>query len=81
MSTNPHPEVWAERIRLAQLDNRVHFCGVPYLRTPYGADYPDGAPECRDCGVSKGQLHVPTCCVERCPVCGGQAWGCGCADE
>lgn len=81
MSANSTPsEMWAARIAEAQTKTRIHFCGIPYARIRYGADYPDGQSKCRDCGVSHGQFHVPTCCVERCPVCGGQAMCCGCAD-
>lgn len=72
---------WAARIAQAQTTTHVHLCGIPYPRIAYGGDYPLGLETCRDCGVSHGQLHVPTCCVERCPVCSGQAMGCGCADD
>lgn len=75
------PEVWAARKAEAQRKTHVHLCGIPYERVPYGSDYPDGAKTCRDCGVEHGQLHAPTCCVERCPICSGQAIGCGCADD
>lgn len=75
------PEFWAARKAQAQTQTHVHLCGIPYARVPYGKDHPDTAPTCRDCGVNKGQLHVPTCCVERCPICSGQAIGCGCADD
>lgn len=82
MSTLPDnwPEIWAARKADAQFKTHVHLCGIPYARVPYGQDFPDGGPTCRDCGVEKGQLHVPNCCVERCPICSGQAWGCGCPD-
>lgn len=33
---------------------------------------------CRDCYVPVGGVHHPGCCVERCPVCLGQAFGCPC---
>lgn len=75
-----HAQAWAVRITEAQVKTHVTFCGVPYRRVAYGVDYPNGLPTCRDCGVAHGQLHVPTCCVERCPVCNGQAMCCGCAD-
>jgi hypothetical protein len=49
----------------------------PLQRQPY-----EGPGEhCHDCNVTQGQLHHPGCDMERCPACGGQAIGCGCADE
>jgi hypothetical protein len=38
----------------------------------------DGDVSCGDCACAPGQLHVPTCCAERCPGCGGQLFGCPC---
>jgi hypothetical protein len=31
---------------------------------------------CRDCSTPLGGVHHPGCCVEKCPVCLGQALGC-----
>jgi hypothetical protein len=72
---------WSERIAQEQLRTHVHSGGVPFPRLAYGTERPDLKPECADCGVSLGQLHVWTCCVERCPVCEGQAMWCPCIDE
>lgn len=50
--------------------------GKKYKRLPYDGD----GDHCHDCNVRPGQLHHPGCDMERCPKCGGQAIGCGCAD-
>lgn len=33
---------------------------------------------CSDCDVDVGEFHLPGCCCEVCPRCGGQAIGCDC---
>lgn len=35
---------------------------------------------CGDCGARMGEYHHPGCCMEKCPVCGGQLISCGCMD-
>lgn len=75
-------EGWQDKIDEAQEETTVELAGVRYQRVQYGDDYPHlrVKPQCRDCGVRVGQLHVPSCCVERCPRCGGQAICCECDD-
>ncbi|NUZ07604.1 hypothetical protein [Piscinibacter koreensis] len=74
---------WAERIAEAQTQTHVEIDGKLYPRRRYGSDHPDSValqPRCGDCGVELGQLRVPTCCVERCPRCDGQAITCRCPE-
>jgi hypothetical protein len=74
---------WPEKIRRAQ--------EFPYYETtrrlprvPYGSEKTDWGADsrpCPDCGVLKGELHVPSCDIEQCPQCDGQAYGCSCIVE
>jgi hypothetical protein len=62
---------WPERIAEAQRETHVTSGGVSFARIPYGADDPRwGELPCRQCGVIKGELHVPDCQYDHCPVCG-----------
>ena len=75
-------EGWPEKIEAAQTEKNYLIGGVEYERIPYGQENEDwgaNSHPCDDCGVDKGELHVPSCCdVEQCPSCGGQAFGCDC---
>lgn len=72
---------WDQEIAAAQLQHSYRIAGRTLLRVPYGSEnfdwHADRAP-CHDCRVVKGQLHVPGCDVEECPMCRGQSITCGC---
>ena len=79
-----HPE-WPAKIEDAQNQQTYIINGKQHQRIRYGKEADDwGADKypCHDCGVIKGQYHVPYLCdVERCPVCGEQVIGCDCDYE
>jgi hypothetical protein len=72
---------WPEKIEAAQIERTVRVDGRVCARIRYGDEKNfQGVQDagCRDCGVVKGQLHVPMCDVERCPGCGDQLITCSC---
>jgi hypothetical protein len=75
-------EHWADIIAKEQAAGFATIAGDDYPRIRYGADYPDAAPNCWDCGVEHGQIHVWGCCVECCARCKeGQMLTCGCGEH
>ena len=75
---------WPDKIRQAQQQPTVRIGGEEVERVRYGSEREDWGGDrgpCHDCGVIKGEFHVPGCDVERCPSCGGQLGGCDCDYE
>ena len=74
-------EGWPEKILQAQNFRSYQLGEKDIPRVAYGSEQDDwGAYRvaCHDCGVIKGEFHVPNCDVEECPACGGQIISCDC---
>lgn len=72
---------WPEHLQRSQSKTTYKINGKDYLRIAYGEEGEDWGADrgaCHDCAALKGQLHAPGCDVERCPVCGEQAFCCNC---
>ncbi len=67
------------------LPDPIIIGGRPYEPIRWGEEtdtrHWDPSEFCRDCNVGLGGVHHPGCLIERCPACGGQAWGCPCFEE
>ena len=76
---------WPEKIKESQHKTTYLIDGKEWPRIRYGDESEDWGADrqpCHDCGVIKGQYHVPFLCdAERCPVCDGQALACDCNYE
>src|SRR5260370_16327361 len=68
-------------IELAQTLTHYPAGGELLARSRYGDECfgrRSGMAPCHDCGVTKGQLHIPCCEVEECPNCHTQLVSCDC---
>ncbi len=75
---------WPIRIIEAQEQHTYVIGGTEVGRIRYGSEADNWGSDthpCGDCRVLKGQFHVPSCDIEQCPVCGGQAISCDCDYE
>jgi hypothetical protein len=78
---DPSDDVRSELLRWAQRETTYSIRGYEYERIPFGhelASHLAQTASCHDCGAMAGELHVPTCCWEECPRCGGHAASCQC---
>lgn len=76
-----YDHAWADFLAHFEHEHTSVINGHVYQRIPFGMDHFGQAtsrPTCRDCGVARGELHVPYCCWEQCPRCSGQAISCDC---
>lgn len=72
---------WPQKLKISQ-EKKSYLVRIPRVR--YGDEVLDWKAyerPCHDCFAKKGEYHVPGCDVEECPVCHGQAFGCGCIEE
>lgn len=72
---------WPERVLDAQDRTHIVLRGTASARVRYGSERVpwggEGRP-CVDCVVIPGELHVPGCPIEQCPVCEWQLITCPC---
>ena len=72
---------WRKYIRGNQLIPTIIRKGIEVERIRYGSEPNASGTEAkhrRGCHGIKGEIHVWSCVVERCPVCEGHPWACAC---
>ena len=75
---------WPEQLAAAQHVPTYAIAGIEYPRVRYGEESEDwGAAStlCHDCAAMQGELHVPGCDVEECPVCREAIFSCDCEKD
>jgi hypothetical protein len=74
-----------QALEAAQQSQTTTISGTIFPRIKYGDEEDDWGAQsgqlCHDCFAAPGQYHMDGCDVERCPICHGQAIGCGCDFE
>jgi len=70
---------WQADFKRAQAATQLVINSREYDRVPYGdEEVPLNHPQCDDCGVPRGALHLLGCDLEQCPRCLGQVISCDC---
>ncbi len=76
----PVATFWAHKMTSAQ-KYPYYKVTSKFRRIPYGKETGFDMEEdsrCGDCAVKVGEYHVPSCDIEECPCCHGQALSCDC---
>jgi hypothetical protein len=76
------------KVPVSCVPNPLQVNGRPFELIRWGAEtgsraaFPrDIVGPCDSCNTPRGGVHHPGCCIEQCPACRGQLFGCGCLDE
>jgi len=73
---------WPSKLVAAQKKTTYRLViEIPRIRYGEEKDWPELISDnpCHDCAAKRGEYHVPSCDMERCPQCGGQLISCDCS--